>query len=185
MSALAPISPESVSEEPTSLVLREKKFSLSGDSMEIKDGEDNVVFKIDAKLMTMSQRRTLTDSEGNEIGQLRKKKMPGFHPSLYIGTMDDEKKCMIQKTGTFNITNSNAKVFLGENEIGLVEGNWRAKKYTITIEGEEVASISRKTSAASIIMDADSYVMEIQPGFDRAFAILIAVAMDELYHEDD
>jgi len=100
-----------------------------------------------------------------------------------VGTLDDEKKCKIKKTGTLNIKNSNAKVFLGDNEIGLVEGNWRAKKYTITIEGEEVASISRESSTfTSIVMDADSYVMDIQPGFDRAFAILIVAAMDELYH---
>ncbi len=57
------------------------------------------MFKIDAHLVSMSDRRTLKDSSGNDVGQVRKKKTPGLHPTYYVGTMNDDKKCAVKVKG--------------------------------------------------------------------------------------
>lgn len=57
------------------------------------------MFKIDAALMSMSDRRTLKDANGAELGQVRKKKMPGLHATYYLGTMNDETKCAVKAKG--------------------------------------------------------------------------------------
>jgi len=69
--------------------------------------------------------------------------------------------------------------------IGECSGNWRAKTFTITIGGNQVATVSRKTSASSIVLDSDSYAIEISAGVDAAFMTMVVVALDEIYHDDD
>lgn len=183
--ALAPIAPSHVSTERTNLYLKEKKFSWSGDSAVIKDQSGKKVYEIDAKTITMSERRQLLDKDGKIVGQLRKKKTPGLHESYYIGTEDDDKKCKVRLSGTFNPLSSDAKIYLGDDEIGRCSGNWRAKKFAIEIQGNEVASVGRKRTLTSMFTDADRYCIDVEPGVDLAFICLIALALDELYHEPE
>lgn len=97
MSALTPIAPQTVVSGPTTLVIKERKGpSLTGDSGKIKDDKGNLIYEIDAKHLTISGRRVLLDASGKQIAQGRGKKMPGIHPAMYIGPMDDEKKCMVK-----------------------------------------------------------------------------------------
>lgn len=185
MSTVAPIAPSHVSTERTNLYLKEKKLSWSGDSAAIKDQKGNKQYEIDAKTITMSERRHLLDKNGKVIGQLRKKKSPGLHDAYYIGTEDDDKKCKIKLTGTFNPMKSDAKIYLGDDEIGKCSGNWRAKKFAIELNGKEVATVGRKRTLTSMLTDADCYVIDIEPGVDQAFIVLITLALDELYHEPE
>lgn len=151
----------------------------------IKDEKGNKRYKIDAKTITMSERRLLLDKDGNVVGQLRKKKTPGFHETYYIGTEDDEKKCKVALSGTFNPFSSDAKIYLGDDVIGKCSGNWRAKKFAIEIQDNEVATVGRKRTMSSMLTDADTYCINVDPGVDLAFICLIALALDELYHEPE
>jgi len=100
MSNLAPIAPQFTAAGPTTLVLKEKRgLTLTGDSGKIKDANGNLVFNINAQLVSMSARRTLTDANGAALGQVRKKKTPGLHVTYYLGTMNDEKKCAVKAKG--------------------------------------------------------------------------------------
>lgn len=184
MPNLTPIAPQFVTSATTTLVFKEKKFgSLSGDSGRVEDAEGNVMFKIDANLMTMSGRREFMDASGTNIGQIRKKKTPGLHAVWYLGTMNDEKKCAVKAKGTMNITKCDADIYIGDTVVGECSGNWRAKSFTISIEGNQVAEVSRNTDAGGIILNADSYSIEISAGVDSAFITMIVIALDEIYHE--
>jgi len=158
---LAPIAPECKASAPTTLYLKEKKMSLSGDSAAVKDSDGNDMYKINAHLATMSARRTLSDSSGKELGQVRKKKTPGLHPTCYVGTMSDEKKCSVKVKGMMNPAKCDADIYVGNDVVGEASGNWRAKTFSIQISGKEVASIKRVTSAASLALGADSYSIEV------------------------
>jgi uncharacterized protein YxjI len=133
--------------------------------------------------MTMSERRHLLDKNGEVIGQLRKKKSPGLHDACYIGPQADEKKCRVKLTGTLNPMKSDAKIYLGDKEIGKCSGNWRAKKFAIELNGKEVSTVGRKRTLTSTFTDADRYVIDIDPGADQALIVLITLAVDELYYE--
>jgi len=143
--SLTPIAPETASPSPTTLILKEKAAwkSLSNDSGKIKDTDGNLVFDIDAALMTMSERRTLKDAAGKEVGQVRRKKTPGLHPAMYVGTMEEEKKCMVKTKGMLNPMKCDADIYVGDAVVGQASGNWRAKSYSFTLDGKEV-SVTRE-----------------------------------------
>ena len=60
-----------VRQEPTVLKLREKFFSFSGDDCTIKDMDGKDWFKIEGEAMSISSKRTMTDSQGKEIAGYR------------------------------------------------------------------------------------------------------------------
>jgi len=186
MTNLTPIAPNLAASGPTTLVFKEKKgLTLTGDSGKVLDKDGNVVFEVDAHAMTMSERRTLKDASGAKIGQVRKKKTPGLHAACYIGTMDDEKKCMVKVKGMLNPIKCDADIYIGDEVVGEATGNWRAKTFTVTMGGNQVATVTRKTGITGHLFDADSYFIEVADGLDTAFASMVVIALDELYHDDD
>jgi len=186
MSNQALISPRFVAAGPTTLVLKEKKgLSLTGDSGKIKDANGNLVFKIDANFMTISERRTLEDASGTKIGTVRVKKTPGLHKTYYLGPMDDDKKCAVKMKGLLNPMKCDADIYLGDRVIGEASGNWRAKTFQITLGGRQAAKVGRKTGLMGHVLDADSYVIEIEQGVDVAFMSMVVIALDELYHDKE
>merc|ERR1712194_18185 len=125
---------------------------------------------------------------GNVVGQLRLKKTPGFHATWYIGTESNEKAAALKKKGLTNITKCDAEIIVDGKQVGEASGNWRAKKFEITIGGNKVADIGRSSSLSvdAMLFDADSYCIEVLvPGVDLAFMSLVAAGLDELYHDDD
>ena len=186
-SAFAPIAPRYATTNPTELSLKEKAMSFTGDDAKIKDAAGNTLFKVQAELITLSQRRYLVDTTGNRIGQLRHKKLD-IAPTVYIGTPDNEKKVALRTSGMFNPMNCNAKIEVDGVTVGKIKGNWRAKKFAIVINGVEVATIGRKRTLSSTFMDADSYNISVRPQgqtVDLAFMSLLAIGLDELYHDKE
>ena len=122
------------------------------------------------------------DADGNRIGQLRHKKLD-IAPTVYIGTLDDEKKVALKTSGMFNPMNCNAKIEVDGVTVGKIKGNWRAKKFSVVINGVEIATIGRKRTMSSTFMDADSYKIAVRPQgqpVDLAFVSLLAIGLDEL-----
>jgi len=180
-SHLAPICPDHVSPTSTTLILKESAMSYSGDDSKIKDVNGNTMFVVRAELMTMSQRRRIYDSRGQCVGQLRRSRLL---PSVHIGTPSNEKQCSVVMSGFLNPMNCNANIMLNENrKIGKISGNWRAKKFTIAIDGAVVANVARKKTMQSMFMGADSYCIDVRAGVDLVFISLLAIALDELYHD--
>lgn len=180
---LAPIAPHLMTSEPTKFILKEKVASLSGDSAKVMDESGSVIFTIDAKLMSISERRRLLNSDGKEIAQLRRKRSPGLHSMVYFGTQENEKLCAVKSKGTLDITKSDADIYLGKEIIGEISGNWKAKRYTVKIQGNEVASFERYTTTQSIFLGTDTYQLDLKAGVDAVFMVLIAISLDEIYHD--
>ena len=87
----------------------------------------------------------------------------------------------------FNPLNSNASISINGQKVGKAKGNWRAKKFSIEIDGAVIATVGRKTTMAAIFMDADSYTISVTPPngqpVDLAFVALLVLGLDELYHD--
>jgi len=187
MGNLSLIAPQFVAPGSTTLVLREKMFT-GGDSAKVVDAAGKLVFEIEIKHATMSTRRMLKDAQGVVIGTVRRQRTPNVHNTTYLGTMDDEKKCVIKCKGTTNATRTlsatelGVNLLLGQNAIGHVVGNWKDKSFHISIFGNRIARISKE--AAGLTLDANSYCVEIAPKVDSAFVTMIIVALDEIYPED-
>merc|ERR1711933_562519 len=104
----------------------------------------------------------------------------------YLGPPGNESRVSLKLTGMLNPLKSDASISIDGAKVGKVHGNWRAKKFTIEIDGVKVATIGKKTTMASMFMDADSYVISVNPQggpVDLAFMSLIAIGMDEIYND--
>lgn len=181
----APIAPHLATNEVTELNLKEKTLSFTGDDAKIKDSNGNVIFKVKADLISFSQSRKMTDAQGRTIALLSKK-LALIGTTFYIGTEGNEKKVAMKRKNKYNPLNSNAIIKIDGQEVGEISGDWRAKSFSITIDGVEVATVSRPRTMASTFMDADSYVIRITPKgqpVDTAFISLIVIALDELYND--
>lgn len=193
MSNLTPITSQFVSSSLTTLILKEKShLSLdprNRDSATVFDTNGNVVFEVEAHLISLSQNRTVKASTGAKIGTIRKPYIPkftltGYKPSWYLGSLDDERKCRVQMTGIFNPTTCNAEIYLGDTVIGEVSGNWSARSYKISIDNKQVAEVKRTNITSGYILGKDEYCIEIAAGVDTAFISMIVIALDEMYHDD-
>jgi len=86
--------------------------------------------------------------------------------------------------GLINPTTCNAEIYLGDNVIGEVVGNWSARSYTINIDGSQVAEVKRTNITSGYILGKDEYCIEIAAGVDTAFISMIVIGLDEMYHDD-
>ena len=84
-----------------------------------------------------------------------------------------------------NPTKCDADIYHGDTVIGEARGNWRAKSFTISLGGRPVATVSRKTGLMGRVLDADSYIIEIEGGVDVAFMSMVVIALDEIYHDKE
>merc|ERR1712232_437228 len=98
------------------------------------------------EMLSFSQRRTMLDQHGNIIAHLRHKKM-NLVPTIYIGTPANEKKVVLKSSGLLN-DDCNASITIDGEKVGKVEGDSRAEKFSIRIDGEEIATIRRKRKGA-------------------------------------
>ena len=136
-------------------------------------------------MLSFSQSRKMVDAQGNVVGHLRHKKFD-LAPTIYIGPPGNETKVSLKLTGMLNPLKSDASISIDGTKVGKVHGNWRAKKFSIEIDGIKIATVGKKTTMASIFMDADSYVISVTPRgepVDLAFMSLIAIGMDEIYND--
>ena len=83
-------------EDHTVLKLREKIFSWSGDDCSVKDMEDRKWFKIEGSALSMTNKRTMSDTEGRVIAGYRKKLL-SLHATAYI-TLEISGETMVYAT---------------------------------------------------------------------------------------
>merc|ERR1712183_892270 len=117
---------------------------------------------------------------GKTVGQVRRKRM--MHTVFYIGKPNDDKHCVVKLEATCNPT-YDADIYLGDKVIGEVSGNWSTREYSIKVNDTLIANATRKRTAESIFLGADSYCIDIEEGVDTAFVTLVTLALDEMYHD--
>ena len=165
-------------EELTSMFISEN--ALSNDSIDVKDEHYDVIFKIQQASISLSERRQLLDSTGKIIGQYRKQKLSFMLPAVYIGTPQNENKCMLKLKDGETSCNS-ADIYMDGKVIGDAFGSWQNKSYEIKIKGTLAASVQRTRIPGST---DDHYGIEILKGVDVAFIVLLTLALDEIYHDE-
>lgn len=174
-----------VSAQPTEFMFKEKRVSLTGDGGTVTDVSGNPVFKIHAGKFSMRQRREITDANGTTLAVLRRAGGLGHvHPSVYLGTEQDEKALTIKMKGMLDFKHCDAEILQGDTLVGSVRGNWRAKEFEVIINDRPAVTVQRKgLNASAVLFGADSYCVHAHPGIDHVFAALSVIALDELYHD--
>jgi hypothetical protein len=73
----------------------------------------------------------------------------------------------------------NAKNYCDNTISGGASSNWRVTTITIKMCGKQAAMVSRNT-AMGRILEADSYVIDIETKVLIPFIVMVVIALDEL-----
>ena len=135
----------------TTLALKEKIFSLTGDDFTVKTADGADILKVKGKMISMHGKKKFTDMHENEIFTLANKMMAitkSFRGESPNGAHDFEIKGKFKLMGSRSVvTFKNAS---DQKEVELeVKGDWFDRSAEITWEDKPVASISRKFFNAS------------------------------------
>lgn len=154
MTSLAPFEPPLGPQPPnnafyspqtTTLQMKEKVFSLSGDSFTVHTVEGIEICKVQGKFISMRDTKTFTDMQDNELFTVKTKMLAiskSFHAESPNGHNFDVK-------GHFSIGSSKSSVLFknaadgAETEVD-VKGDWFDRSAEITLAGKTVATIARK-----------------------------------------
>lgn len=189
------IAPRFVAAVPTTLVFKEKR---SGDSKNVRDASGNVVFKLDARRLTLSKRRVLRDRQGADVGHMRHNRREK-DTTWYLGVSGNDKRGYVQHRGPeapdsdriqADVVLSPQFTFMNPDDqvVGRAEGDWRSRECLIRLFGETAAEVARGGGGgggAALDSDADSYRVDVAAGMDTAFVTMIVFALNEIYLEDD
>ena len=157
------------------LIIRNKWISLGGSS-EVKDVNGNDVFKVKGKVFSFTQKKFLTDLEGNTKYIIRNKFWHLFVYRAFILDPEENIKATIRRK-FFSLKDR----YFVESELGNFEivGNIFQFNYQILLNGAEVGHVARKVSLR------DSFVLTTNDGFDPAFMVALVIAIDNITDRRD
>ncbi|KAF8313806.1 hypothetical protein DL93DRAFT_2097533 [Clavulina sp. PMI_390] len=154
-------------------------------------GEPYPAFKVRGKVMSWSQRKTLTDlSTGLPILQVSKERLH-LHPTFAVKDTE-ERELMRIKNALFQFIGCKATATfvstLGKNESINIEGNWLDRKVDLSINntGQRAGRIMRKImTMRNVFGGASTYTLQVAPGVDVAMMITLCVAIDMKNLDDE
>jgi uncharacterized protein YxjI len=182
-----------VFEEPTELLLKEGLLSFSGDDFTIKDSSGNSYFKCEGKLLSIRDKKFVTDMEGKPLfciankvlflkGRLKiyegndtKKVLASIAPQTsiksrkhivtYYNPVTEKEETLDMK---FDFFNHSCGIFYGKEKEG----------------APMICKIIKKIDAKRILTNKENYYIEIAPGVDIALMSALAICFDEIKNDD-
>ncbi|KAF8313804.1 hypothetical protein DL93DRAFT_2058725 [Clavulina sp. PMI_390] len=192
--------PQYIAQQTETFILREKILTISGDEFDIMRapllpngelGEPYPAFKVKGKVMSWSQRKTLSDlNTGLPLLQVTKEYLH-IHSTFVVKDPED-KELMRVKNAIFKFIGSKATATFmsstGKEMSITIEGGWLDRKVDIVenTTGQRVARITRKVmTLRNVFGGASTYTLQVAPGADIAIMIALCVAMDMKRAEDE
>ncbi|KAG0652400.1 hypothetical protein D0Z07_1395 [Hyphodiscus hymeniophilus] len=171
----------------TTLVMREKVWSLSGDTFHIVDQNNHEVLQCRGQALSLSDRKEFADSSGRPLFSLRTRHFT-IHKTFY-GQAGDGRE-LFEVKGKFslggskmlatftNTASSNAAVEL------LIKGDWFDRSAEIKMGNVVVAQIARKMlNMREIFGGQQTYFVTVAPGVDLSLIAAVCVCLDEKENE--
>ena len=154
--------------------VKQKVFTLK-DKFFIKDYDQNDIYEVQGKFMSISNKLQLLKPDGTEVLNTKKKLFKIF-PLYEIFTPEGEVVASIQKKFGFK---PKFDVTMGNTELK-VEGSFFAHSFGILKEGRTIASIEKK-----VFSFGDSYEIDIEDESQLELLLFIVVIIDQVIHESE
>lgn len=156
--------------------VREKLFSI-GDDFWVTDDQDNRVFLVDGKALSLRQTFELKDGSGAIVASIHKKLL-SFRDSMEI-ERDGRVVATVKKALISPLHHRSVVELAGGGELEAV-GNIIDKEFEIRSGGAVLAHISR-----SWFRTRDTYGVDVAGGQDDALMIAVAVCLDRIHHDEE
>jgi uncharacterized protein YxjI len=154
--------------------MREKLASIGDDSW-IEDDSGNKAFKVNGKAMRIRDTFILEDANGNEVAKIQERKL---HVRNTMAIERGGKKIATVHRRLVGLRD-HLKVEIEDGDDMKVHGNLVDHEYEIEGEHGKVAEISKKWFRVR-----DTYGVDIEPDQDHALILAIAVAVEDLTHDE-
>ncbi|KAE8446675.1 hypothetical protein EG329_011718 [Mollisiaceae sp. DMI_Dod_QoI] len=180
------VNPNYCMNKQTTLVMKEKVWSLSGDTFHIVDENGLEVVQCRGQAMSLSDRKEFTSSTGAPLFSLRTKLL-SIHKSFYAELPSGE--ILFEVKGKFSIgTSKMIATFTNASNRAhielLVKGDWLDRSAVISMDGTTVATIGRSYfNMREIFGGQQTYYVTVAPGVDLAMIAAICVCLDEKENE--
>ncbi|KAB5595861.1 Protein LURP-one-related 15 [Ceratobasidium theobromae] len=172
------------------LKLREKRFSLSGDSFDITDPQGRLYFKMEGSVFNIRDKKTLKQADGRPIFNIQNKLLSIHHQYLvYNANQSTESEPLFMIKSHFSLTGAKIDVAFtnaadGRQVVFDLKGSFFDRSAEITVDGQPVARISRQfLNSGEIFFDQQTYYLTIAPGVDAAMMVALCVCLDEKRNE--
>eukprot|EP01087_Luapelamoeba_hula_P017874 TRINITY_DN567_c0_g1_i1.p1 TRINITY_DN567_c0_g1~~TRINITY_DN567_c0_g1_i1.p1 ORF type:complete len:191 (+),score=19.76 TRINITY_DN567_c0_g1_i1:66-638(+) len=182
---LAPLSGKHVVEGSARTVcLREKIFSLTGDSFSVQDCDGNPVFKIEGKVFSIHQRKILRCAETNqELGIIKQSNLT-LHRRQFILDPHEREVATVAKKSLIQFFSTDTVIDMSDGGHIEVEGDFIGRKFNFIYKGMEIAKVHTDfLNARFLVAHKDTYCLTVAPGVDMAFMVLATVCLDEIWHD--
>ncbi|WVW80492.1 hypothetical protein I302_102476 [Kwoniella bestiolae CBS 10118] len=174
--------PQIFAQKATTLVLKEKVWSWTGDDFSVKDIEGRDVVKCHGKAWSLRERKVISDADDKFLFGIRNKILT-IH-TTFIGEDESEKE-LFRIRKRLSLGAKMKATFLnpsnGQPITLLLKGDFWGGSADISIEdGPIIAQISRKLlNAREWLVDQQTYFVTIAPGVDLALMAAMCICFDE------
>lgn len=159
------------------LLIKNKWLSFGGSSS-ITDVNGNQIFIVKGKVFTFTKKKFLYDMNENLLYVIRNKYWHLFTRRAFI----------IDPQGSI-ICRLNKKVFTFKNKLWIdeyrdriaIDGNIFNLDYKILRNGQEIGRLSRSVTWGDVILNKDTFELEIEDEKDAAFISAIVIALDNIF----
>ncbi|KAJ5724035.1 hypothetical protein N7488_002070 [Penicillium malachiteum] len=178
-----------VSQQPQTLILKEKVLSVSGDSFEVKLTGGQTLIKVHGAWVSIHDRKKVDDASGNHLFDIVKEH---FHIHTTYAIVDPEKKKLAEVKSSLKLVGSKATAtFTNRNHRAwtfVMKGGWFDHSADIVDQetGQSVARIDRKLlNGRDLLFGQQTYAVVVAPGVDAALIAALCICFDEKNNEKD
>lgn len=177
--------------------LKEKLLSLATDSFSVvRESDGEKVFRVEggtAGSLGAGGAKTMYDVTGRKLYKMCEA-LVSLHNRMYVRDGVNESAIVTMKkkkalAGAVSAVET-VHVWKGESDKGdpwlELKGDLMRKDFTFknVHTGSEVAYVTRKLiNLNTILAESDTYVVRVNPGYNVALMVFIAVVIDEQYHD--
>ena len=156
-------------------VMRQKLFAIT-DDYNIADANEQDVYYVDGKLLSLGKNLSFQDMERRELAHIQQKLL-NWGPTYEV-THNGELVAVVKKE-LFTLFHCVFHVDEPGHEALTAEGNFSDHEYVFTRAGQRVASVSKQWFTF-----ADTYGVDVSDGEDPVLILACTVVIDEACHGD-
>ncbi|KAG8373495.1 hypothetical protein BUALT_Bualt11G0030100 [Buddleja alternifolia] len=187
------ISPDFCNPEHIHLTIFRKFLAVTDGNFVVIDENNNVMFKVIDKLVTIHDRHLLVDAAGVPILTFKKKILSAHKRWLvFRGDSSDNADLIFSaKKSSIIQLKTELDVFLSGNEDEnswdfKVIGSWLKRScYIYNKDSTLIAQMHKKHTVGSIVLGKDTFGVTVNPQVDCAFIVAIVVILNEINKDKD
>ncbi|KAJ5736912.1 uncharacterized protein N7483_002037 [Penicillium malachiteum] len=185
-----------VSQEPQTLILKEKVLSVTGDSFDVKLTSGQTLLKVHGAWVSISDRKKVEDASGTHLFDIVKEH---FHLHTTYAMEDTHKKKFAEVKNALKQLIQNGSLVVGSKATATftdrndrvstftMKGGWFDHSADIVNQknGQSVARIDRKLlTGRDLLFGQQTYAVTVAPGVDAALIAALCICFDEKNNED-